>query len=322
MKPLHTPQNSEVVKLGPPASGEVIVTVNPSLTGSAYSAGLQTLLPGAETPVHRCLDRDRAVFIHKGQGRATLNDQTTVVLPGAMVYVPRGAWHGVRNTGTGALQLVWVSAPPGLEIFFRELSHLGASPAAEVLQDLARRHQIEFRPADAVVPPAGPPHRRRRGGRRRRSGRGSAPRPASTMPASGPAHVQPAAPPVVPSSIAAAPSTPALTSATTNIPRGSPRLRSGRHRRRGGGRPRSAPPAASPSAAPPKASPTAVGAERPRSSRGYRSHRVKEVYMGGRWVKVEGGEPVIAPGRDRGERGGSKRNRDDEPPPIRLSVPL
>jgi hypothetical protein len=45
------------------------------------------------------------------------------------------------------------------------------------------------------------------------------------------------------------------------------------------------------------------------------------VYMGGRWVRVEGEGPVIAPGRPSQPRG-SKRGGEDEPPASRLSVPL
>ena len=46
---------------------------------------------------------------------------------------------------------------------------------------------------------------------------------------------------------------------------------------------------------------------------------MKEVYMGGRWVKVSGEGPVIAPGHDaegRGKRG------DDDTPAGPLSVPI
>ena len=318
MNLLRAPEHGELIKLGSPLAGEVIVVVDPGSTGSAFAAGTQTLLPGAELPVQRHLGRDVVLFVHKGQARATLDERVVNVVPGAMLHVSRNVWYGVRNTGTGALQIAWASSPPGLELFFREFSRLSDAPSAQALQELAQRHGIEFRPAtEAPSVPEGRRHRGRRGGRRGRGGRAPTPSAASPLPSTlspvsgAPSSVAPAAP--------AAPSAP-----------GQHRRR---HRRRGGAGRRSAPPAAvqglrepsagtapvSPSAPTPR--PTRPAGGRPRSGPPHRRRRVKEVYMGGRWVRVEGDGPVIAPGRQ-SERRDPKRGEDDEPPPIRLSVPL
>ena len=69
-----------MLELGRPCSGKVLVKVDPALTGAAFSAGIQTLLPGAEIPVQRHLQRDLVWFIHKGQGRAVLEDAGIAVL--------------------------------------------------------------------------------------------------------------------------------------------------------------------------------------------------------------------------------------------------
>ena len=37
------------------------------------------------------------IFVHKGQGRATLNGQTVLVLPGAVFHAPRNAWGATVN---------------------------------------------------------------------------------------------------------------------------------------------------------------------------------------------------------------------------------
>ncbi|MBI3322940.1 MAG: cupin domain-containing protein, partial [Candidatus Omnitrophica bacterium] len=118
---MTTPPQGEIFKLGPPAAGEVIITVDPSRAGASFAAGTQALVSRAEIPVHRHLDRDEMLFIYKGQGRAILGGQTIIVVPGVTFHVPRGTWFSLRNTGTGALQFVWVSSP-GLEAFFRDLS--------------------------------------------------------------------------------------------------------------------------------------------------------------------------------------------------------
>ena len=304
MNPSRVPEKAEVVKLGAPGSGEVTITVDPSRAGTPFAAGTQMLQPRAEIPVHRQLDKDTVLFVHKGQGRIILNEQAINVVPGMMFFIPRGAWHGVRNTGTGALQIAWMSAPPGLEVFFRDLSQLGASPSAEAIQEVAQRHRIEIRPATEAPEPAAPRRSRSSRGRRRRGGRRAPPKASSAAPAS----------------TQASRTTSTEASRTTSTTPAGAAGAGGRRRRRhrGGGRrgrsapsaatqgrpapasgtspaPRPSPPAPRPSPPAPRPSPPArSGTDRSRAPRrGYRS-RVKEVYMNGRWVRVEGEGPVIA----------------------------
>ncbi len=314
MNPSRAPEKGEVLKLGPPASGEVTIAVDPSATGAAFAAGTETLLPGARIPLHRHLHQDEVLFIHKGQGRATLDGNGINVVPGAMVVVPRQAWHSLRNTGTGTLQVVWTSAPPGMEAFFRELAALKDASDPSALQALAQRHGVEFSPEGEPAGQAGASRRHHRG----RQGRG---RPQPQPPqAARPEVPQVVSTPVPPQPQTAAPS-----------PEGQPR----RHRRhRGRGRRAGAPTAAAPAqpgrgaptppaVPPPQARPAAPrGPQRGGRGRGGRRPRVREVYMGGRWVQVQGEGPVIAPGRQQSGRRGSKQGGDDDPPAARLSVPL
>jgi quercetin dioxygenase-like cupin family protein len=301
---LH-PGEGEVLKLGPPAAGEVVIQVDRQRTSSPFVLGTETLLPGAEIPVHRHLHQDEVLFVHKGQGRATLEGQVRTVVPGTTVYVPRQAWHGLRNTGTGVLQMTWTAAPPGIEEFFREFSKLAGPVDPATIQDVARRHGIEFRPASqpggSGVSTLG--HRRRR---RHRGGRGRkrqlvqreplphGQRPQQALPREAP-------PPLPPSPASAA------SSASTGQGRRRRHHRRSRSGRGAGQLPRQvgsgpgsrapigiATPIPQPSAAhPPKRS--QGPARPPRRGRHQRSGHVKEVYMGGRWVRVVGEGPVIAP---------------------------
>jgi quercetin dioxygenase-like cupin family protein len=161
--------------------GELIITVDPKRMGSPFAMGSQTLLAGAAIPVHRHLEQDEVWFVHKGQGRATLEGKTATVVPGVTVYVPRQAWHGLRNTGTGLLQVTWVAVPPGIEEFFRELSRAGsgASEAArlQTIQEIAKRHGVEFRAEQETAGDADLPSSRRPRRRRPRHGRGQQPVP-------------------------------------------------------------------------------------------------------------------------------------------------
>ena len=292
----------ETLTIGPPARGEIVIKVDPRQTGASFAMGTESLAPGAAIPVHRHHSHDEVLFIYKGQGRATLEDKSMTVLPGTMLYVPRQAWHGLRNTGTGLLQFTWTAAPPGIEEFFRELSKLGPQTDTAALTTLAQRHGLEFHPVGegAVAAPSERHRRRHRGGR---GGRGRVQPPSGT--------VQPPAPaPTIPSPPAAA------------VPSAGQPPRGRRRRRRGHGRP--AQPASTGTTAPasPPAQPAKVVKPRPQGRPRHRRGRVKEVYMDGRWVQVSGEGPVIAPGRDRPREGRSRAGRDEDTPSGPLSVPL
>lgn len=272
----------EILKLGPPASGEIAIRIDPGAAAAPFAAGTQTLLPGSAIHDRRHLDQDLTLFVHKGQGRVTLNERSMAVAPGVMLHVPRGSWYALRNTGTGLFQIAWVGSP-GIELFFRDLSRVGMSPSPPALHELAQRHHVEFRPATAAPIPADPRrHRRHRG--RRGGGRRPPPAPSST-----------AAPPIV------------IAAPVGSAPAAAPRVHRDRgpHRRRGNAGPRTIPPAKAPQSG-------------QRSGRApQRPRKVKEVYMGGRWIRVEGDGPVIAPRRARPD---PNRNRDDDTPPLSVAL--
>ena len=160
--------------------------------------GLRTLQPGAFIPSQRHA-KSEVWFIHKGQGRATVEGVSSTVVPGMTVAVPPHAWHSLRNTGTGFLQWAWVSVPAGLEAFFRDVAKAGTAITPAAFQEMAQRHGIELQPEGAPAPPvaAGPKeHRRRHRGGRGRGRRSSGPRPAPQAPAQPP--TQAAAPPSPP----------------------------------------------------------------------------------------------------------------------------
>lgn len=277
--------------------------------------------------------------MHKGQGRAMLEGRTMTVVPGMSVVAPPRTWHGLRNTGTGDLHIAWLASPPGVEVFFRELSRLSGSADAAAIQAIAQRYGVEFHPdeegAHATVPASRHRHRRHRD-------RGNRPAQPRVVPAIGqlssqalPASanlppVQDSAPPVSSSGLVPA-STP---SATTR----------GRHRR-SRGRSRSGSKARPPAQGtiqplPHPAPPTAPHRELkeknaaapqgdlrpsrqpPRRGRFHHRGRIKEVYMGGRWVQVSGEGPVISPGHERSAQPPKSPRRDEDTPRGPLSVPL
>ena len=263
--------------------------VDPRSASTPFVSGTRTLLRGETIPAQRHLRADQVWFVHKGQGRAIVEADVMTVVPGSVVSIPKGAWHGLRNTGTGVLQIMWTAAPPGIEEFYRELALRGGAADAGGLQEVAARYGIEFRSdADAAAPVATTSGPRRR--RRRRGGRGTG----RTSDRQGVLRHAPET--TAPEAAAPRPSIAAPASPPPPPGQGQ------RHRRR-----RQAPPASKD--------------RRPRE--GGRRHfgHAKEVYMGGRWIRVSGEGPVIAPGRERSREPQEGVTKDDTPPGP-LSVPL
>jgi quercetin dioxygenase-like cupin family protein len=117
--------------------------------GAAMSMIVSEVAPGASIPVHLHRNEDELIFIHNGGGIATLGDQRVPCVAGAVLYSPRGVWHGVDNTGTTTLTWCAIYSPPGFEQFFRETGTVPgdnrpALPPDEVLA-IAEKYGMVFR---------------------------------------------------------------------------------------------------------------------------------------------------------------------------------
>ena len=76
--------------------------------------------PGRKMRIHKHLNNDELIFIHKGQGTLTLDEESIEVKTGDVVFVPRGTWHGLDNTGKENLLMVFQYSPAGFEEYFIE----------------------------------------------------------------------------------------------------------------------------------------------------------------------------------------------------------
>jgi mannose-6-phosphate isomerase-like protein (cupin superfamily) len=87
------------------------------------------------SPVVKCAfintDNDELIFIHKGRGTLTLDEQSIEVKTGDVVFVPRGIWHGLDNTGKENLLMVFQYSPAGFEEYFIENGTIVGSPTKE-----------------------------------------------------------------------------------------------------------------------------------------------------------------------------------------------
>lgn len=91
--------------------------------------------PGRKMRIHKHLNNDELIFIHKGEGTLTLDEESIGVKTGDVVFVPRGTWHGLDNTGKENLSMVFQYSPAGFEEYFIENGTLVGMPTKEKTEE-------------------------------------------------------------------------------------------------------------------------------------------------------------------------------------------
>ena len=92
---------------------------------------MEDMIPGRKMRVHKHLNNDELIFIHKGEGTLTLDEETIEVKTGDVIFVPRGTWHGLDNTGKENLLMAFQYSPAGFEEYFIENGTPVGMPAKE-----------------------------------------------------------------------------------------------------------------------------------------------------------------------------------------------
>jgi len=87
--------------------------------------------PGRKMRIHKHLYNDELIFIHKGEGTLTLDEETIDVKTGDVAFVPKGTWHGLDNTGKENLLMIFQYSPAGFEEYFIENGTLSGMTARE-----------------------------------------------------------------------------------------------------------------------------------------------------------------------------------------------
>lgn len=128
------------------------IKVDPQTLGSrTLTVGMEDMPPGDSIGVHKHLQEDEVVFVHRGEVEVTLGDSLARAEAGAIVFIPRGTWIGFRVKGTDTATIVFAFNSPGFEKCLRILSApAGAvfvSPPAQVVA-AARRECHQVRRAD------------------------------------------------------------------------------------------------------------------------------------------------------------------------------
>lgn len=128
------------------------IKVDPQTLGSrSLTVGMEDMPPGDSIGVHKHLQEDEVVFVHRGEVEVTLGDSTARAEAGSTIFIPRGTWIGFRVRGTDTATIVFAFNSPGFEKCLRLLSSPAGvafvPPAAQVVA-AARRDCHQVRQAD------------------------------------------------------------------------------------------------------------------------------------------------------------------------------
>jgi mannose-6-phosphate isomerase-like protein (cupin superfamily) len=104
----------------------------------------ESILPGEAIPVHKHLNEDELIFIHKGSGIFTLGEKQYAVSEGAVAIVPKGVWHGLQNTGSENIEMRFAYTPSGFEGFFREVGTPAGQPFVKRTKEEKRAIAIKW----------------------------------------------------------------------------------------------------------------------------------------------------------------------------------
>lgn len=88
----------------------------------------ELIAPGEGVPLHKHLNEDELIFIHRGEGTLTLDDVEWIVKEGSVALVPKGMWHRLFNSGKETLTMVFSYTPAGFEGYFREMGSPEGTP--------------------------------------------------------------------------------------------------------------------------------------------------------------------------------------------------
>jgi mannose-6-phosphate isomerase-like protein (cupin superfamily) len=143
------PEEGEVFLIGSRQGRVTIKAAKRNGGVEAVSLLTEDVPPGDAIPVHKHGAEEEWLYIESGQGRLTFGDHELRVLPGSMALVPRGVWHGLRNSGEETLRMVFGYAPAGFEDYFRAIGVPPGQPprdmSAEDWESINRSFKVTYR---------------------------------------------------------------------------------------------------------------------------------------------------------------------------------
>jgi mannose-6-phosphate isomerase-like protein (cupin superfamily) len=86
---------------------QVQLLIDRASAGADHTLGWTVLEPGARHEQHRHGGCDEFFLVLKGRGHIFSDLGEEPAIEGDVVFAPRGAWHGFRNTSGEDVILIW-----------------------------------------------------------------------------------------------------------------------------------------------------------------------------------------------------------------------
>ena len=83
---------------------------NGAIDGKHFCQGYVVIYPGGAVPTHDHITVESYTIL-KGRGEMTVDNETKEVGPGDFVYMSEGRQHGLKNTGSEDMHMMFVYAP-------------------------------------------------------------------------------------------------------------------------------------------------------------------------------------------------------------------
>ena len=99
----------------------ILIRASASETGGAFTL-LEEVPPLVDTPAHVHEREDELFYVLEGEHVFEVGGVEHHTGPGGLVFAPRGVPHAQRRLVPGEGRLLILTAPAGLEGFFRELA--------------------------------------------------------------------------------------------------------------------------------------------------------------------------------------------------------
>ena len=89
----------------------VMIGSNGAIDGKHFCQGYVVLSPGGSVPPHEHAAEETYTIL-SGEGEMTVDGETAMVGLGDFVLIPPHQLHGLRNTGSSEMEMMFVFAPP------------------------------------------------------------------------------------------------------------------------------------------------------------------------------------------------------------------
>ena len=116
-----------------------LIKVDPERGSQRLGVGTQRIESGRAIALHIHDGEDELLYIVSGRGIGVVGNVEREVVTGSLIFVPQGAWHGLK--AIEPIDLMWVVSPPNFARAQREFHMAGASMSEARREEIARKHQ-------------------------------------------------------------------------------------------------------------------------------------------------------------------------------------